>query len=74
MLDSRSILVIIGLFILAILAVVSAKAYEHNIDQVTTLSPWLGIPLVLVAFGLYIEHFSFVTYVISLGAVFLLFL
>lgn len=74
MLDSRSILVLIGLFILAVLAVISAKAYEHNIEQVTTLSPWIGIPIVLVTFGLYIEHFSFITYIISIGVVFLLFL
>jgi hypothetical protein len=74
MLDSRSILVIIGLFILGALAVISAKAYESNIEQVTILSPWIGIPIVLIVFGLYVEHFSFVTYIISIGAVFLLFI
>jgi hypothetical protein len=70
----QTIIVLVGLICLAILSVATTKAYEQNIDEVETLSPWIALPLVMAIIYLYIDNFSYVTYIISIGAVFLLFL
>jgi len=70
----KTIMVLGGLVILAIAVVLAAKAYESNIDEVDTLSSWVVIPMVFAFIYLYIDNFSYVTYIISIAAVFLLFL
>lgn len=70
----KTILVLGGLIVFGIIGVISAKFYESNTDEVATLSPWIALPLVCAITYLYIDNFSFVTYIISIGAVVLLFL
>jgi hypothetical protein len=74
MINLNAILIILGLISLAIIGVVIAKLFERNPDKAESLSSWVGIPLVLVFYYLYIQNFSFITYLFSIGALVLLFI
>jgi hypothetical protein len=69
----RIILILIGLILLALLGVVVTKKYERNPEEAEVLSPYVAIPIVLTIYYIYIVNFSFITYILSLGAIVLLF-
>lgn len=71
--NTNIILIIIGLILLAGLSVVITYFYERNPEEAEVLSPWVGIPLVMLIYYIYIRNFSFITYIISIAAVVLLF-
>lgn len=72
--DKNIIFILAGMIALATMVVATTAHYENNMDEVETLSPWVGIPLVILAFYVYIYNFGYLTYVISIGAVVLLFM
>lgn len=73
LLNKRTLIVIFGLISLAILGIFITKLFERNPDEAEDLSPYVGIPIVFVLYYLYIQNFSFVVYMLSIGAIFILF-
>lgn len=71
--NTNIILILFGLILLGFLGVVMTYFYERNPEEPEVLSPWVGIPLVMLIYYIYVRNFSFITYLISIGAVVLLF-
>lgn len=74
MIDSNMIMVFGGMILLAIFAICATVVYESNVDEVEPISPWVGIPLCMVFFYLYMDNFSFTVYMLSIGAIVMLFI
>lgn len=72
-LNKQTLIVIIGLIALATFGVIIAKFFERNPEESEELSPYVAIPIVLTLYYLYIQNFSFVVYLLSIGAIFILF-
>jgi hypothetical protein len=74
LLNKNTLIVFGGLIIIGFVGVLITKLFEKNPEEPAELSPFIGIPIVLIFYYFYITNFSFITYIISIGAVFLLFL
>lgn len=70
----NTLFVIFGLILLAFFGVIIAKLFERNPQEAEVLPNWVAIPIVLLIYYTYIMNFSFITYVVSIGAIFVLFL
>ena len=71
--NTNIILILFGLILLGFLGVIITYFYERNPEKAEVLSPWVGIPVVMSIYYIYIRNFSFITYIISIGAIVLLF-
>lgn len=71
--NTNIILILFGLILLGFLGVVMTYFYERNPEEAEVLSPTVGIPIVMLIYYIYVRNFSFITYLISIGAVVLLF-
>lgn len=71
--NTKTLIVIFGLILLSICGIVITKLYERNPEEAEVLSPYVGIPIVLWLYYLYMKNFSYITYIVSIGAIFILF-
>lgn len=69
----RVVIILVGLILLALLGVLVTKKYERNPDEAEVLSSYVAIPIILTIYYIYIANFSFITYILSIGAIVLLF-
>lgn len=73
--NTRNIVIIIlGMICLAILGICATLYFERNPEEPEELTPWIGLPLVLSLVYLYMDNFSFVVYIMSIGVTVLMFI